>query len=99
MKKHIGGTHVTFTNFRITLRYKNLELEHVMLFLKELGYDKQYENAKYIYSAITGKKCPDLSHIEDQLMDDFDVLVSLYIKKFKYEKKIDRKSFMNIQYE
>jgi hypothetical protein len=80
------------------IRYQNVEQDHVLLFLKELGYDKQYENAKYIYSVITGKKCPDIAHIEEQLMIDFDVLVNLYIKKFKYEKKIDRKSFMNIQY-
>jgi hypothetical protein len=80
------------------IRYQNIEQDHVLLFLKELGYDKQYENAKYIYSVITGKKCPDISHIEEQLMIDFDLLVNLYIKKFKYEKKIDRKSFMNIQY-
>jgi hypothetical protein len=79
-------------------RYKNVELEHVMLFLKELGYDKQYDNAKYIYSIITGKKWPDLSHLEDQLMSDFDVLVNAYVKKYKYENKIARKSFMNIQY-
>ena len=80
------------------IRYKNVELEHVMLFLKELGYDKQYDNAKYIYSVITDYKWPDLSHLEDQLMSDFDVLVNAYVKKYKYENKIARKSFMNIQY-
>lgn len=80
------------------VRYKNVELEHVILFLKELGYDKQYDNAKYIHSVITGKKCPDLSYIEDQLMTDFDILVNAYVKKYKYENKIARKSFMNIQY-
>jgi hypothetical protein len=79
-------------------RYKNVELDHIILFLKELGYDKQYDNAKYIYSIITGYKWPDLSHLEDQLMSDFDVLVNAYVKKYKYENKIARKSFMNIQY-
>lgn len=80
------------------IRFKKVKKEHIMLFLKELHFDKQYENINYIYSLITGSKCPDISHIEDQLMADFDVLVKLYIKKFKYERKIDRKSFMNIQY-
>lgn len=80
------------------IRYQNIEQEHVYLFLKELGLDKQYVNARYIYSVITGKKCPDISHIEEQLMIDFDLLVNLYIKRFKYEKKIERKSFMNIHY-
>ena len=80
------------------IRYKKIKKEHVMLFLKELHYDKQYENVNFIYSHLTGTPCPDISYLEDQLMADFDILVNLYIKKFKYEKKIDRKSFMNIQY-
>jgi hypothetical protein len=80
------------------IRFAKIKKEHIMLFLKELEYDKQYENANYIYSNITGVKCPDITHIEDQLMSDFDILLNLYIKKFKYEKKIDRKSFMNIHY-
>lgn len=80
------------------IRYQKIKKEHVMLFLKELHYDKQYENVNYIYCYLTGTSCPDISYLEDQLMADFDILVNLYIKKFKYEKKIDRKSFMNIQY-
>jgi hypothetical protein len=79
-------------------RFYNVKKEHILLFLKELHYDKHYENVNYIYSQLTGVTCPDISHLEDQLMSDFDILVDLYIKKFKYEKKIDRKSFMNINY-
>jgi hypothetical protein len=78
-------------------RFSKVKKEHVMLFLKELGYDKQYENANYIYSEMTGVKCPDISHLEDQLMEDFDILANLYTKKFKYEKNIERKSFINVQ--
>jgi hypothetical protein len=78
-------------------RFSRIKKEHVMLFLKELGYDKQYENANYIFSEISGLKCPDITHLEDQLMDDFDTLVNLYTKRFKYEKGIERKSFINIQ--
>ena len=79
-------------------RFSKIKKEHLMLFLKELQYDKQYENANFIYSTMTGAKCPNISHMEDQLMADFDTLVNLYMKKFKYEKKIDRKSFMSIHY-
>lgn len=79
-------------------RYRKVKKEHIMLFLQELKFDKQYENINYIYSQITGTKCYDISHLEEQLMADFDTLVNLYIKKFKYEKKIARKSFMNINY-
>lgn len=78
-------------------RFSKIKKEHVMLFLKELGYDKQYENANYIFAEMTGTKCPDISHLEDQLMEDFDILANLYTKKFKYEKNIERKSFINVQ--
>lgn len=78
-------------------RFSRIKKEHIMLFLKELGYDKQYENANYIYSEITGEKCPDIGHLEDQLIEDFEILSNLYIKKFKYEKSIERKSFINVQ--
>ena len=79
-------------------RYKNVKFEHIMMFLKELGLDKQYDNAKFIYSKLTGAKCPDLSKIEDQLLNDFDTLINLYIKKYKYEGKLERKSFLSVQY-
>ena len=80
------------------LRYSRVKFEHIMMFLKELGLDKQYDNAKYIYSILTGAKCPDLSSIEDQLLSDFDAFVNLYIKKYKHEGKLDRKSFLSVQY-
>jgi len=79
-------------------RYKNVKFDHIMMFLKELGLDKQYDNAKYIYSVMTGAKCPDLSKIEDQILNDFDILINLYIKKYKYEGKLERKSFLSVQY-
>ena len=84
-------------NTPLHIRYQNVKRQHILLFLKELSYDKQYENANYIYSELTGVKCPDISHLVDQLMEDFDTLASLYTKKFKYEKNIERKSFINIQ--
>jgi hypothetical protein len=80
------------------VRYSKIKKDHILLFLKELRYDKQYENVNYIYSQLTGIKCRDISHLEDQLLIDFDTLVNLYIKRFKYEQKITRKSFMNIHY-
>lgn len=79
-------------------RYKNVKFDHIMTFLKELGLDKQYDNAKYIYSVLTGAKCPDLSEIEDQVLNDFDTLINMYIKKYKYEGKLERKSFLSVQY-
>jgi hypothetical protein len=76
-------------------RFKNVTKNHVMMFLKELGYSKHYENVHLIHYNITGKKPDDLSHLEDQLLDDFDQLIDLYHKKFK---NIKRKNFINTQY-
>ena len=36
--------------------YKNVERRHILLFLKELGYNKYYEDIVYIYHKITKKE-------------------------------------------
>lgn len=74
--------------------YKNVERRHILLFLKELGYNKYYEDIVYIYHKITKKEIPDISYLENDLMIDFDILVDLYDKTFKTE----RKNFINNQY-
>lgn len=76
-------------------RFKRITKKHVMMFLKELGHSKHYENAILIHHNLTGKKPDDISHLEDKLLDDFDVLIDLYHKRFK---NIGRKSFINTQY-
>ena len=76
-------------------RFVNVTKNHIMMFLKELGYSKHYENVHLIHYTITGKKPDDISHIEDQLLDDFDQLIDLYHKRFKH---IKRKNFINTQY-
>ena len=76
-------------------RFNNVTKNHIMMFLKELGYSKHYENVHLIHYNITAKKPDDLSHLEDQLLDDFDQLIDLYHKKFKH---IKRKNFINTQY-
>ena len=68
---------------------------HILLFLKELGYANHYENVHLIHHVLTGKKPHDISNLEDQLLDDFDILTDLYDKKYK---DINRKNFINTQY-
>jgi hypothetical protein len=81
-------------------RFKNITKDHILLFLKETGHTKHYEDVFLIYYNMTGKKPNDISNLEDILMKDFETLSDLYDKKFKQDKskKIDRKSFINIQY-
>lgn len=79
-------------------RFENITKEHILLFLKETGHTKHYEDVVLIYHNMTGKKVDDISHLENQLMEDFDKISNLYDKKYKFTGKIERKSFINTQY-
>jgi hypothetical protein len=81
-------------------RFQKITKDHILLFLKETGHTKHYEDVFLIYYKMTGKKPDDISSLENKLMEDFEILSDLYDKKFKQDKskKIDRKSFINIQY-
>lgn len=79
-------------------KFFQISKEHIMLFLKELGYTKHYEDVFLIHYKLTGKKPDNIYHLEQKLMDDFDVLSDLYDKKFKHTKRVDRKNFINTQY-
>lgn len=79
-------------------KYQKVTKDHILLFLKETGHTKHYEDVFLIFNKITGKKLDDISHLEQQLIDDFDTLSALYDKKYKVDKKITRKSFINSQY-
>ena len=78
------------------VRFSKITKDHIAMFLKELGMSKHYENINLIYYNLTGIKPDDISHLEDKLMADFDVLAAAYDKLFKH--KIDRTSFINTQY-
>ena len=74
-------------------KFKNITKEYIYLFLKETGHSKHYEDVILIHYNLTGRKPDDISRHEQQLLDDFDILTALYDKKFKKNKKIDRKKF------
>jgi hypothetical protein len=90
--------HLLLESDKREVRFKNVTKEHIHIFLKELGYTKHYENVNLIYSMLTGRKLDDISHLEDKLLNDFDILTDLYDKKFKNKVGYDRKSFINTQY-
>ena len=77
------------------VRFKRITKEHIMMFLKELGYTKHYENVNLIHYTLTGKKPDDISYLEDKLIHDFDLLTELYDKMYKH---IERKNFINTMY-
>jgi ribosomal protein L37AE/L43A len=78
--------------------FKNITKDNILLFLKELGYTRHYEDLFLIHYKLTDKLPDNISHLEQKLMDDFDILSSLYDQKFKQTKRVDRKNFINTQY-
>lgn len=80
-------------------RYSKIGKLHILMFLKELGLTKHYENVNLIYTVFTGKKADDISHLEDILIADFETLSDLYDKTYKHGiSAITRKSFISTQY-
>ncbi len=73
--------------------FKNVNREHIMLIMKELSYNKYYEDITYIFHSLTNKPIPDISHLEPILLSDFDRLLNLYDQKHH-----DRKNFINNNY-
>ena len=78
-------------------RFKNITKDHISIFLKDLRYTRHYENINLIHYNLTEVQPDDISHLENKLMDDFIILTEMY-NKYKQEKKISRKSFINSQY-
>jgi hypothetical protein len=77
------------------VRFSNITKTHIMMFLNDLGYSKHYENIHLIHYVFTGTKPDDISHLEDRLMNDFDLLTQTYDRMFKHLK---RKNFINTQF-
>lgn len=75
--------------------FREITKEHVLMFLKETGYTKHYEDVVLIHHQLTGSPAPDISHLENDLLQDFDQLTDLYDKKYRNN---ERKNFINTQY-
>ena len=79
-------------------KYKNVTKHHIGLFLREIGEANRYEDKNLIYHTITGNKLDDISHLEEALIRDFDILDELYEQMFIQTKLIKRKNFIHTQY-
>ncbi len=75
------------------LSLEKLTINHINSFLKETGNFKYYEDKQLIYSNIVGKNKPDISKYEKGLYEDFDKLVTVFLKI-----KGKRKNFLNSHY-
>jgi hypothetical protein len=84
-------------------RFSKITKEHILLFLKETKHAKHYEDAVLIHYNLTSIKPPDISHLEQEILSDFDQLVETYEKTYKNRKAsavmgAARKNFINNQY-
>lgn len=77
------------------IRYSRITKKTILLFLKELGYSKHYENINLLFSVITDTPLDDISHLIEFILNDFDKLSELYDKKYA---DTNRKNFINTQY-
>ncbi|NP_078747.1 Putative replication factor and/or DNA binding/packing protein [Lymphocystis disease virus 1] len=59
------------------VKYSKITKNHVLIFLKELKYAKQYENINLIYYVLTNKK-ENISHLEPVLIEDFIKILNAY---------------------
>ncbi|MDD4930657.1 MAG: hypothetical protein PHG66_00690 [Candidatus Colwellbacteria bacterium] len=62
--------------------------------LSETENTSNYEDVNLIHNYFTGIPCPDISHIESELNDDFDKVADAY----ETLKDVDRTNFLNGQY-
>jgi hypothetical protein len=87
--------HRVISSERSADRFDRVTVSHIHMFLKSLNYTKYYDDAILIHSVITGSQPDNIEHLEDDLMKDFDAMLTEYDKNFK---TADRKNFINTQY-
>lgn len=99
LKKQFVLHNLTPANYKdlpASVAFADITREHVILFLKETNHPKHYEDVVLIHATLTKKPPPDISHLENILLQDFDTLTEIYDKKYKTSP--DRKNFINTQY-
>jgi len=86
-------------------RYAKVQKEHLKLFMSESGdreITKHYEDITKLYSRITGKPCPNISHLQDKLIEQFDLFEESFLAPEVQNKLamegLDRTNILNGQF-
>ena len=74
-------------------KHINITKDIIYMVLNETGNNKKYEDINLIHNYFTGIACPDISHLEIDLYNDFDRVVETYDNM-----NIERKNFLNSKY-
>jgi len=73
------------------IKYSKVKYKHTLMFLKESDWNDNYEDAMLIWTTHTGKKAPDFSNIENDIIEDYQQIKRIYMTlNIK-----DRESFPN----
>ena len=82
-------------------KYHKITKKHIIMFLKEYGHTKYYYDINYLYAHYSKIPPHDISHIEQNILEDFNELTELYdqeFEKWRTEDKNIRKNFINTHY-
>lgn len=81
----------------INIKSKKTNPQHIRTALQETGWSDQYENFVLIWSMVTERACPDVSHLEDVITQDFQQVERAYNEVIG-DPKEERSSFMSYPY-
>lgn len=81
----------------IDVNSSSVNPQHIRSALQDTEWSSQYENFVMIWSIITEKPCPDVSHLEEQITNDF-VLVERVYNEVISNPNEERSSFMSYPY-
>lgn len=78
--------------------FSSVSRNNIACVLKDLDKSEYLENITMIHSVVSGVKPDDISHLEETLQRDFEILNDMYDRKFRHTNRTDRTSFINTQY-
>jgi hypothetical protein len=81
------------------VKYRHVSKQHILTLLQELRYkyERYYDDIHYIHYVITERPRHDISHLEDVLMKNFNLLSNTYDKYSAVTTQLTRKNFINKQ--
>jgi len=81
------------------IKYRHVTKQHILTLLQELRYkyERYYDDIHYIHFVVTCRPRHDISHLEETLMNNFNLLSNTYDKYSAITTHLTRKNFINKQ--
>ena len=61
--------------------FRHVTKDHIVMVLRDFGYTRQIENVNLIFRVITGNKLDDITHLENVLLRDYEVIMAAHAVK------------------